>query len=675
MKTLKRVLAAIALLALLAFGIGLEYSLTASAATLTARILVLIIFNATLVALFTLTFFIGKSLLKLILDNKNKSTGYRFKTKLVTTFLAVTMIPSAMLFVIASGLVTNYVDKWFNPVLIQPLTTALSLSRDVYELIRTQTLEEAERIKRGVTPRPQFTVDRIKASSGDHSDSIKNAFKGVKNVEVISRDRVDIIRAVLPITKGSRVTEVLVVDTVVPPNITRQVGEIKDSYKEYVNLREFKLPLKSNYLIILGFFTLFSVFLALWIALRISRGITEPIDSLVKATSRISEGNLNTVVESTRDDEIGMLINSFNSMVAKIRNAEVSLHNAYMESDRRRLLLENIIDNINSGVIYLDSSMTVVAINGTACTILDIEPQEVAGDNYVELLTNIDSPELEHFIKEINLASFHSKKEQLKVSIHGKKMELRIFIIQLQDALLNPAGLLVVFDDLTDLILAEKALVWQDVAKRITHEIKNPLTPIKLSAERLLKRWHSHDENFGVILEKAANTIVREVDSLKRLVDEFSRLGKMPDITPKPTVVASLINEVIDLYRDYEHARFTVEDLSRKRVYPVDPEQFKRVIINIIDNATQAVEENGIIEIGARILDFNGRLVIEIADNGRGISDVDKEKLFQPYFSKRKNGTGLGLAIAHRIVAEHKGTIAVRDNAPRGAVFRIEIPL
>ncbi len=664
----------LSLVLLIIAGFIIESSFVAAKTSTTTKIVILIFFNFTLLALFTLAFFVGRNLMRLYFEKRNRITGYRFKTKLVTIFVSITLIPSAMLFIISSGLVTNYIDKWFKPQVAQPLDKALSLAKNVYELMRKNTLEDALEISKGAKPSSKYVITKLVGPTGRISETIKNAFDGKEGTEVITSDQVDIVRAVIPIKKDNVVDEVLMVETTVPEELTRRVEEIQTAYREYITLKQFKLPLKANYLVILGFFTLLIVFLALWIALRISKGITEPIQSLAQATEKVAQGNLDTAVQLKRDDEIGMLVTSFNRMIEEIKGAEISLQQAYLESDRRRLFMENIVSNINSGVISIDADGRIITINDVACKILDIKADEVLNKHYANLINFIQSDDLKTFVKDINLYNFHSIKEQLKVSMNGRNMVLRIFIAQFKDAMQRPLGLLVVFDDLTELIQAEKALTWQDVAKRITHEIKNPLTPIKLSAERLLKRWENRDSNFDKIIRKSTSTIVREVDGLQRLVNEFSRLGKMPEIEPRSTDFKSLIHEVIDLYRDYENTRIDLRYKGSPYEVYVDSEKIKRVLINIIDNAIQAMNKKGRINISVYEDKSSENVIVEIADTGIGISQEDKEKLFQPYFSRRKDGTGLGLAIAHRIITDHKGNIAVSDNKPKGTIFRIEIP-
>ncbi len=640
----------------------------------TPKIIIVVLFILTLLALFTLTIILFNSLIKLYVERKKRRTGYRFKTKLVIIFVGITLLPSAMLFIIASGLVTNYIDKWFTPFINKPVSDAFTLATSFYDMVRDNTLIDAIAISEGARPSGRYHIEVVKNESEDNSEVIRNAFRGINSTVVISSGSVDIIRAAVPVKRDGIVKEVLLLSTTLPVEITNKVEDIQSAYKNYGTLKAYKMPLKANLLIILGFITLLVVSIALWIAMRISRGITEPIQNLVRATTIISQGNFDTIVDPSGDGEIGRLILSFNSMIEKIRNTELSLHNAYLESDRRRLCMESIINNINSGVIFLDDQSRVITINGAAANILDVKTDEVVNRLYTELVKNIHSDEFHSFIKGINLHNFHSVKEQMKLSISGKNMVLRIFIIQLKDEAKNSLGTLVVFDDLTELIQAEKALAWQDVAKRLTHEIKNPLTPIKLSAERLLKRWKNKDVNFDRIIEKATSTIVKEVDGLQRLVNEFSRYGRMPDIELTSSDLNSLINEVIDLYREYETLEIQLYYETDVKEIMLDPEQFKRVLINIFDNAIQAIEENGKIGIIVKEDESHSYILIEISDNGKGIDEEDKDKLFQPYFSRRKNGTGLGLAIAQRIVMEHKGSIKVSDNVPKGSIFKIELP-
>lgn len=655
------------------FGVELHYMRLESLA-FPIRLALLLLLNLTIIALLVLMFFVVKSIVKLYFERKYKILGYKFKTKLVVTLVVLTLIPAAFLFFVASGLITSYIDRWFSPQIKQPLLSSIEIAKTLYEIERQKTLDYARTFGAGQTNTEKYTVRRLSEMPKDATETVKAAFDGREGTEVISDDKGDIIRAVVPAFKSGRLSGVLIVESLIPGKITRNVENIKDAYENYLTLETWKMPIKANYLSILGFLTIIVVFMALWIALRISKGITDPIQILAQATEAVAAGNLDTKVSIEREDEIGLLITSFNHMVKELKEAEESLQSACLVSDRRRLVIENILDNINSGVVMLDTTGSIRVINKRACSILDIDPEQVVSRNYRELISIIKSEELHKLVDSIEGREFKPVRKEIKAVIGNKKVILLVFITSLKDSQ-TYIGLLVVFDDLTEVIEAQKALTWQDIARKIAHEVKNPLTPIKLSAERMIKKWEHKDPDFGEVCQRSAKTIVKEVDSLKRLVDEFSKFGKMPEIHKTPTSIPMVIDEVVNLYKDFNNVEIRVSAPDNPPPVELDGEQFRRVLINIFDNAIQAMSNRGRIDVE---LSFNlpsNKAYIEIADNGPGIKDEYKEKLFLPNFSTKKDGTGLGLAIANRIVKEHGGNIRIKDNLPHGTVFTLEVPV
>jgi two-component system nitrogen regulation sensor histidine kinase NtrY len=659
-------LIAVLFIVIASFGIELHY-MRHKADPFSTRLILLLILNLTVISLLTLMFFVAKSLAKLYLERRHKVLGYRFKTKLVVILVVLTLIPATFLFVVASGLITNYIDRWFAPQIKQPLNSSIEIAKTYYEIERQKTLAYANSFSAGKTFLGNYNIRRLTRMPKDPTETVKAAFEGKEGTEVLSEKGGDIIRAVVPEFRRGTLTGVLVVESRIPGKITRHVEKIKDVYENYVALESWKVPIKTNYLLILGFLTLIVVFMALWVALRISRGITDPIQNLALATERVAAGDLDTAVTIEREDEIGLLVNSFNDMVKKLKIGKESLESAY-------LYLKNILDNINSGVIMLDTSGDIYMINGAACATLGITPEEVVHRSYKELLSKIDSEELHALVSGIEGREFRPIKKEVKAVIGDRRVILLVFITSLRDSE-KYIGLLVVFDDLTDVIEAQKALTWQDVARKIAHEIKNPLTPIKLSTERMIKKWEHKDPDFDEVFHRSARTIVKEVDSLKRLVDEFSKFGKMPEINKSPADISGVINEVVNLYKDYKGVQLNVSMPENPPMAELDVEQFRRVMINIFDNAIQAMTNSGKIDVSLHFDVPGNKACIEIADNGPGIRDEDKERLFLPYFSTKKDGTGLGLAIAYRIIKEHKGYIRVRDNDPGGTMFIIEIPI
>lgn len=641
----------------------------------TGKLIFLILLNLNILSLLSLIILVGKSLFTLFVERRRRILGYKFKTKIVSFAVVITAIPAGLLFLMASGLGTNYIDRLFIPQFRQPIESSIEVAKKLYEMERTRTMQYAEMVRSGLKPPSYYKVSYMDVMPEDATDTIRAAFNGVPETEVISGQDSDTVRAALPRSADEPWGGIIVVESSISPDITQNIERIRNAYEDYIKLEWWKFPLKLNYLLMLGFFTLIIIFTSLWVSLRIAGWITEPVRSLAVATEEVASGNLSVSLSSGRHDEMGLLIGSFNHMVRELREGKDSLQKAYLESDRRRLLMQNIVDNIKSGVISMDARGRVLAINQPACQILGVEEGAVLGRDYSAILKNIQSEELQNMVKGIVLKTFKRLDRAVWATLQGRKALLRISITGLRSASGEYLGLLVVVDDLTDLIKAQRAVAWQEVARRMAHEIKNPLTPIKLSTERMLKKWHERDEDFSKTFERATQTIIREVEGLKRLVDEFSRLGKMPAIHKAPTDIRAVVEEVVALYRDSKGLSVRVDGPAEMPQADLDGSQFRRVIINLFDNAIEAMQNGGSIEV--RITPDTGlnRVFIDVQDDGPGIRDEVKERLFQPYFSTKKNGTGLGLAIADKIISEHNGQIRVRDNVPHGSVFTIELPI
>lgn len=662
-----------AVLIVFIFGVELHY-MGLEDVPFSTKLLLFVLLNLNLVALFTLIFFVGKNLFKIYLERKKKVAGSKFKTRLVVVLVVMTLIPSAFLFVVSSGVVTNYFDRWFDPQIKQPLNLSVELAKSAYDMQRQQTLEYARTIGSGNALPEYYKVYTLSKIPDDASETVRAGFDGKADVEVITGEKGDIVRAVVPRNRQRPQEGIIIVESSIDPGISKNAEAIREAYKNYLMLESWKMPIKTNYLLILGFFTLLIVFSALWVALKVSRGITDPIQELAQATEQVAKGNLDMRLSINRDDEIGILVSSFNNMVRELKEGKESLQSAWLKSERSRLIIENIIKNINSGVIYLDAENNVLTINSAACKILAIAQEEIINRNYSVLLSILKSDELTAIVRNIKVRDFKGLERELRVFIGERLRLLRIFITTLGDGD-NFLGTLVVFDDLTEIARAEKALAWQEVAKRMAHEIKNPLTPIQLSTEHMIKKWQSKDEDFGKVFNRSTKAIIKEVESLKNLVNDFSRFGKMPEIKKTPVRISTIIDEVIDLYKNYKDVVIAMSSQGEEAPVELDAEQFKRVIINLLGNAMQAMQNKGKVDIRIEYDIRSNRVCIDIADDGPGIRPEDKEKLFLPNFSTKKDGTGLGLAIAGKVVTDHRGYIRIRDNSPRGTIFSIELPI
>lgn len=639
---------------------------------ISTRFLLIGLLTVNVIALLTLMFFVGKNVFRLYMESRKGLLGHKFQIKLASIFVIMLLLPSTLLFLVSSGLATNYINRIFSAQMKEPFIRSVELARQFYDLERSRALKAAQEAANGGTKGAYgMTVKRLTIAGREPGDVVREAFRGKSGTEVISRDQGDLIRAAVPDRTGGGV---VVVELKLPAAISEETERIRNLYEEYIKLESFKMPLRTTYVLILGFITLIMIFAGIWIAMRLSRGITTPIQKLAEATQEIGHGNLHIHVEEKSEDEIGLLINSFNDMVCQIRQNREQLDQAFSDLQTRELYLRNILLNINSGVLFLSTRGRIRHINKKACAILDVQLEDVEQKTYQELIKDLGAHELTELANTLMHGRLPDLSQELKVNIKGKVLILRMFVTAIRDPeTLAVNGILIVFDDLTEIIKAQKAVAWQEVARRITHEIKNPLTPIKLSAERLMKKWQNKDADFDAVFERSVRTIITEVESLRHLVDVFTKYGKLPEIRRTPTNISALIESVVSLFRSFRELDVEVRLPADMPEVSLDRDQCKRVLINIVDNAVKAMKSKGHILI--TVTPSSEMLSISIADSGPGIPDHLKEQLFLPYFSQRKDGTGLGLAIADKIIKEHGGTISVSDNTPTGSVFLIRIPL
>ena len=629
--------------------------------------------------LLLLIFLVVRNLFVIYAEKKQKVIGSKFRTRLVAAFMGLTLVPSVLLFILSTQLINSSIDKWFSLEVQRPIEDSVDIAKMYYDGEKKKVRDYAALIASNKTRLDTNAItnsgkDNLKSyilKQPDDSDLVRDAFKGISGTEIISSDEGDTIRAAASVNDSGIISGVVVVETLIPKVTVKKLESIIKMNNDYNRIKSQQDPIRVLYFLMLTVATMLIIFLALWVSLRITKGITVPIRTLAEATKTVAHGDFNFRIDLQRDDEIGMLINSFNKMLDDLRDGKLSLEKAYSEADRGRLSMEAILENINTGVIFLERSGRIATINNAACSMLALDRIDILGKSHKEILEKIKSEDLGLMVKKLEDKDFKFAEKEIHAYIGGRPVDLRVYINVLKDAKGNFIGILVVFDDLTEIITAQRALAWQEVAKRITHEIKNPLTPIKLSAERLMKKWEEKTDDFGEVLNRSAKTIIKEVDSLRGLVDEFSRFGKMPAINLEPYNIKSIIEEIIELYRNLKEIEI-ITSMQDTPDIDMDKDQIKRALINLIDNAIHA--KTGRIWLNTSYIPSLEIIRIEIIDEGVGIKEEDKDKLFYPYFSTKKEGTGLGLAIVNSIISKHRGYIRVRDNEPKGTQFIIELP-
>ncbi|HUT53996.1 MAG TPA: ATP-binding protein [bacterium] len=461
----------------------------------------------------------------------------------------------------------------------------------------------------------------------------------------------------------------------------------KDVIRDYETLARLELPVKASYFILLVMVTLIVIFLAIWFGFYMAKGITEPIQLLAEGTAMVSSGNLDYRIEvaAEGDDEISTLVRSFNKMTGDLGKSRAELQETYqnlaksnLELEQRRRYMETVLAQVAAGVISVDREENVSTVNTAALRMLGKSAaNEVMGRPLSQVLGPEDMEVYRALVAELAGKDKEIVQRQVNMVRKQRTVVLLITVSPLKDEKGNPLGMVIVIDDMTELIRAHRAMAWREVARRIAHEIKNPLTPIQLSAQRLERRYaETLQGEDAKIFSESVHTIITQVEELKHLVNEFSLFARLPSTSPEPSDLHQIIREVLPLYRE-AHANIAFQFIEDPRLpsLELDREQMKRVLINLLDNAAASIEGEG--QVFIEIM-YNPQLQLvrlEIRDTGQGILPHVKDRLFEPYYSTKPHGSGLGLTIVQRIISDHYGYIRVVDNEPRGTKMIIELPV
>ncbi len=679
---------------------------------LASNLLVFALFNLTLIVFLLLLVLLIRNLVKLFFERRQEVLGSKFKTKLVAVFLSLSLIPALLISIIASNLLNTSIEGWFKPQVEKPLDQALEVAQTYYQTLETTVLRHGRQLARVIardrlladdrrealaaylveqqeslgvaaisifTPRGQELVhvkDPVLASvptQDVNREQVKRGLEGHEITTVRELDNGDLIQAVVPIwSRGGTEREVvgtLIVAAHVAQRLEARVRGISQAFQEYKQLKLLKNPIKGIYILLFLLMTLIIVFSFTWFGLYMARGITGPIQLLAEGTREVAAGNLNYKVQVQAQDEIGILVDSFNRMTSDLQ----AKHN---ELEERRRYTETVIQAVATGVVSLDPAGRLTTMNGAAARMLGIPAETAGGQPFRQLFAGPQFAEVGALIQRMDRVRRGTLEREMRLRRDGHAVTLLGSATALRGPEGDYAGMVLVFDDLTELLKAQRLAAWREVAQRIAHEIKNPLTPIQLSAQRLRRRLGDRGPDDRRLLEECTGTIIQEVEGLKHLVDEFSRFARMPALQPKPTELPRLLEGVVALYRESHPALALKTALAPDLpTLEVDPDQIKRAVLNLVDNAVEAVSGAGEVTVESRFLPETKRVRIVVSDNGVGIPPEDKDKLFLPYFSTKAAGMGLGLAIVHQIVTDHGGSIWVEDNAPKGSRFVIELPV
>jgi len=692
---------------------------------LASNIAVFALLNLNLIVLLLLVLLLFRNLVKLWFERREQVIGAKFKAKLVMSFLTLSLVPSMLIFLIASNFITKSIEGWFKPQVERPLDQALAVAQTYYANLERTALRHAQHIGRVIDRDGLLADSRREAlaaylveqqdrlgisaitvfgTQGQELVHVKDPILGDLATRDVDENQLrqgiagqelttvrelasgDLVEAVVPIwvTKAGerRVVGVVVVGTHVTDRLEARVRGISQSFREFKQLKLLKAPIKGIYILLFLLMTLIVVFSFTWFGLYLARGITGPIEQLAEGTREVAAGNLAYKVPTRGDDEIGVLVQSFNRMTDDLAKSKRQLEEAYLDlSDKhteledRRVYIETVLGAITTGVISFDPLGRLTTINRGAARMLGVNESTAVGRFLEDVFAG---PELRAVVAQVHRTR-RPRAASTELEFQLRRSGATLSLLASATALRGPdgeyTGAVVVLDDLTELLKAQRVAAWREVAQRIAHEIKNPLTPIQLSAQRLRRRLARTPGEERLVLE-CTETIIHEVEGLKHLVDEFSRFARMPVLTPRPTDVRQIIEGVASLYRESHPAlSITTRHADDLPLLEVDPDHIKRAVLNLVDNAVEAIGDSGVVRVETVHVPETGHARIIVADNGPGISSEDRERLFLPYFSTKVSGMGLGLPIVHEIVTEHGGTIRVEDNEPTGTRFVIEVPV
>jgi two-component system nitrogen regulation sensor histidine kinase NtrY len=456
-----------------------------------------------------------------------------------------------------------------------------------------------------------------------------------------------------------------------------KIAVISKTSEEYRQLRLLKTPIKVGYIITLFIVMLLIIFSATWFGIYLAKGITVPIQDLAAATRKIAQGDLSHQIDIVANDEIGVLVDSFNQMTRDLNSSNQGLEQANLDLEQRRKYTETILRNVSVGVISIDRNGVITTINRAAERMFNIQTQNVLNRPFYEVLIPEHLALAEEILREMRERGEGFVEKQIDLTLRDQSMTVLMTITVIHDDEGNNMGMVILFEDITQLQRAERTAAWREVARRMAHEIKNPLTPVQLSAQRLQKKYGDRFGEQDTVFFECTKTIIDQVEVLKNLVDEFSRYARLPVTSLAMNDLNEVIRDPVVLFQD-AHKGIVFHFLPGADIpnLMLDPDQIRRVMVNLLDNAVAAVDSpSGRIEIRTSCHRTGWTARVEVADNGCGIPAGYKVKMFEPYFSTKRTGTGLGLAIVNSIIADHGGRVTAADNHPKGTIVAFELPL
>ncbi len=668
----------------------------------------------------SLTFVLARNLIKLFAERRLGVLGSKFRTRLVVGSLLLSFIPVIVMFYFAYVLMNRSIDKWFST----PVEEVRQDTATMASLLSKYAAENAhaEAVSIASTPETHRAFEGrsfsgVLSQFRAHETTLQGGFalaieSGNAEASFGAPAAWPLLRPSIPsrpldsdhpqhLTWGG--TEYVLGDASVgdhgkivvamplPKNFAETQEQLETSQRRYLELAHSRRLVRTQYMLLLWVLTVMVLFATMWLALYLSRLVTRPVAALAEATQEISRGNLDYRVEIAAADELGDLVRSFNQMAAELQTSrrqieassrEISAANS--ELDQRRRHIETVLESIPTGVLSLDARLRVTHVNQAFMRMFrpsdepTLQTAALVSASWRDVFPAEVLAQLEPLLRRADRMG--TTTNQMHFAPQRAELNVAVTVATLQHAT-QRVGYVLVFEDLSDLLRAQKQAAWREVARRVAHEIKNPLTPIALSADRILRHLDhgtAPDSASVAIVRSCAETIGSAVETVRTLVNEFSTLASFPASQPQPADINAIAASALSLFNGrLDGIRLRTLFSERLPKVMADPQSIQRAIANLIDNAAEALQSSMLkeIEISTTLLASHDAVEITVADSGQGITQESKERLFLPYFSTKERGTGLGLAIVSRIVEEHHGSIRVEENRPVGARFVIELPV
>ena len=610
----------------------------------------------------TLGFMLARNFVKLYVERHSNREGSRIRTKLVVGALVLTFTPVVFLVIFSMSVLNRNLDKWFT----RPAEDIKINLTDVSRAIDEEAMHRAQAIADWVALRSETA--RARAGDTTVQGALKSECAARKIVEVRIETATGPIRLCSSSPEGGKTIQArrgdVVVGALLPLDLAKTRENIARSIESYNRLHNEKKTTRTAYIQLMTLITLFILFVATWVALFFAKQISTPISALLGAAQEVRRGNLAYRLQVGAIDELATLVRAFNEMT---RDLEANSR----ELEKRRRFTEAILESIPTGVISVSSRGSIQTVNRAlngffaadtvahATALSDLFPPE-------------DMAEIAYLMKRARRIGVAGS--QLELRRDGKVVHLSVTVAALEDKT-NP-GFVVVLEDTSDMLRAQKAAAWHEVARRIAHEIKNPLTPIALCSDRIARQLDRPSNDTNRILRECSQIISSEVQTVKSLVNEFSQFARFPAAQPAPSDLNQVVENALAVFAGRLDGIEVIRDLAPSLPQVnIDREQFKRLVVNLIDNAAEAMNASLVKRLYVGTASATPETVeLTVADTGSGITPEDKEKLFLPYFTTKSRGTGLGLAIVNHIAAEHGAHVRVEDNPPAGARFSVELP-